>query len=284
MGAMLPALDSAYDSAFIGWQTSLRQPSKHRIRTAAGLAGLLLAALCMLGFASCHRDHPQTVRVFAAASLTASFEALAQAFETNNPGIAVELHCAGTPRLVLQLREGASVDVFASANEAQMQRVVDAGQTAAAPVVFATNSLCIITQKGNPKGITQLSDLQRQDLSVLLCGPEVPAGRYAREILAQAAVAVQSLSDEPSVRAVTSKVRLGVVDAGIVYAADAQTAGQPDPDLHAVAIPAASNISARYPIATLSVGKQQQLGAAFTAFVCSPAGQRILAAHGFATP
>jgi len=53
------------------------------------------------------------VRVFAAASLTAPFEAIARAYEQQQPGLVVELNFAGTPQLVLQIREGAAVDVFA---------------------------------------------------------------------------------------------------------------------------------------------------------------------------
>ena len=243
-----------------------------------GMAVLLLAC-------GCRNDHARVVRVFAAASLTAPFTELAQAFETSNPGVKVELHCAGTPRLVLQLREGAAADVFASADMVQMQRVADAGQTAGMPTVFAENQLVIITAKDNPKGIRSLADLQRPELSVLLCAPQVPAGRYAREVLQRAGVQVVSRSDEPSVRAIVSKVELGVVDAGIVYATDAQPK---DPSargkLHAVPIANSANITATYPIATLATGKQRALGTAFTTFVLSPPGQSILAAHGFASP
>lgn len=248
-------------------------------------APLLLAGLFVSLATCCQQDHPGRVTVFAAASLTAVFEELSSAFETANPGTRVELHCAGTTRLVLQLREGAPADVFASADTIQMQRVVDAGQTAAAPKTFAKNQLAIVTNKKNPHGITALADLQKAGVSILMCGPEVPAGRYARAALAKANVQLESMSDEPSVRAVLSKVRLGLVDAGIVYATDARTAAdQYGDELHAIVIPNAHNITASYPIAALSTGSERTLANAFVAYVSSAEGQRILAAHGFGTP
>ena len=243
----------------------------------------------LLATLSCSDGNEQRIRVFAAASLTRSFEELAAAFESSNPGVEVELHCAGTPRLVLQLREGAAADVFASADEMQMQRVVDAGQTSAAPVTFAGNMLIIVTAATNPHGIASLADLQKPAVGVLMCGPDVPAGRYAREALKKAGVQVQSRSDEPSVRAVVSKVRLGVADAGLVYVTDVRPSagkdgGLGDTKIHRVTIPDHHNIRTTYPIAPLSTGRHGALGAAFVAFVTGPVGQAILASHGFGKP
>ncbi|MBZ0150927.1 MAG: molybdate ABC transporter substrate-binding protein [Planctomycetes bacterium] len=233
---------------------------------------------------ACTKPTPaaEKTMVFAAASLTAAFEELAKTFEQGHPGARLELHFAGTPQLVLQLQEGAEVDVFAAADQANMQKVVATGKTTAAPVTFAQNRLTIVVAKGNPKGIAGLADLSRQDLRVVLCGPEVPAGRYARQALDQAKVAVASRSDEPSVKAVVSKVALGEVDAGIVYVTDA--AGAKD-KVDAVAIADEQNVIASYPIVRLQCGHAEDpVGEQFVAFVLSAAGQAVLARHGFAAP
>jgi molybdate transport system substrate-binding protein len=219
--------------------------------------------------------------VFAAASLTAAFEALAKEFEARHAGAELDLHFAGTPQLVLQVREGASADVFASADEPNMRKVVEAGKAAAAPRAFARNRLTIVTQRGNPKGIRALADLARADLKVLLCGPEVPAGRYARAALARAGAAVRSVSDEPSVKGVVSKVHLGEADAGIVYVTDVASARDA---VDAVPIPDEHNVVATYPIAVLGAGRSRTTGEAFVAFVLSPEGQGILRAFGFTSP
>lgn len=253
-------------------------------RFAVALVAALAAALAIAAALAACGERPgraSPAMVFASASLTAAFTALGRAFEREHPGERIELHFAGTPQLVVQLREGAPADVFAAADEANMQRAVDAGRVLDTPRVFAQNRLAIVTRPGNPRQLRGLADLARPDLTVLLCGAEVPAGRYARQALARAGVRVDSASDEPSVHAVLTKVQLGEADAGIVYATDA-AAG--DGRVAAVAIAEGDNVVARYPIAALRGGHNQALGVAFVAFVQSPAGQQILRAAGFASP
>jgi len=244
---------------------------------------LLGCSLLAVLAGACHESASQGTKtlVFAAASLTGSFQELAKEFEQRNPGSEIELHFAGTPQLVLQVREGAPADVFASADLTNMRRIVETGRTVTTPVTFANNRLTIVTRKGNPEAVHKLSDLARTDLSVVLCGPEVPAGRYAREALAKAGVSVASVSDEPSVKAVVTKVALGEVDAGIVYVTDATSAKD---QVDSVTIPDAQNVVAMYPIAVLGSGRNRAGGAAFVAFVTSPFGQAVLERFGFVSP
>ncbi|MEZ5987686.1 MAG: molybdate ABC transporter substrate-binding protein [Planctomycetota bacterium] len=242
--------------------------------------GLALALPLTLGACGDEAVAGRRVVVFAAASLAPAFGELATAYERRHAGTRVELHCAGTPRLVLQLREGAPADVLASADEPNMARVVDRHLVVGAPVVFARNRLAIVTAAGNPRGITGLADLARADLRVVLCGPDVPAGRYARQALAGARVAVSSVSDEPSVQAVVAKVRLGEVDAGIVYRTD--VAAREGVDM--VPLPVEHDVVATYPIAVLASGGDREGGAAFVAFVTSADGQAVLRRFGFEVP
>jgi molybdate transport system substrate-binding protein len=248
------------------------------------LARSALLTLAALPAGGCSRNEAaakEKTLVFAAASLAAPFQAIEKVFEGAHPGVELELNVAGTPQLVAQVREGAAVDVFASADMANMQKLVDSKQTASPPVVFARNRLVIVTAPDNPKGIRSLADLANKELRVLLCSTEVPAGRYAREALGKAKVIVQPASDEPSVKAVVSKVQLGEADAGIVYVTDAASAGS---KVGSVAIPDEQNVVATYPIAVLSVGRNQKVGEQFVAFVMSADGQEILHAAGFQSP
>ena len=177
--------------------------------------------------------------------------------------------------------EGAPADVFASADQEQMDRVVAAGCAAAAPRTFASNELTIVTPKDNPAEVRALEDLSRDGVTALLCGPAVPAGRYARSALMRADVAVTSASDEPSVTAIVSKVELGVADAGVVYRTDARAAAG---RVREVPIPARCNVTATYPIVPTSTGEQPQHGEAFVAFVLGTEGRRVLDEHGFGAP
>ena len=209
--------------------------------------------------------------MFAAASLTDAFKAEAAAFH----GGRVQLNFGGSSTLAAQITQGAPADVFASADQASMQRVVDAGD-ATARAVFATNRLQLVVGPGNPKGIHSLADLARPGLVIVLCAPAVPCGAYAAQALGKAGVTVHPASQEQDVKAVLTKVELGEADAGIVYETDVRAAGRAAAGID---IPAGENVIADYPIALLKGASRA--AAEFVDFVRSPDGQRILAGFGF---
>ena len=228
--------------------------------------------------ASTGPPRPGTVTVFAAASLTGAFEALAPGFEAANPGVKVRYSFAGSSSLATQVQQGAPADVFASADEANMEKVVDSGDVGGGPEVFANNRLQVVVAAGNPEGIRGLADLARPGLAVALCAPAVPAGRYAAEAFAKAGVAPPPASQELDVKAVVTKVSLGEADAGVVYTTDVRAGGD---EVAGVDIPESQNVTARYPIATLDDAANPEAAAAFVDFVLSPEGQAVLAAFGF---
>ena len=221
------------------------------------------------------------VVVLAAASLTGSFTAVKTAFEAAHPGTSVTLSFGASSTLATQVVQGAPADVFASADQANMAKVTGPGLAAGAPVVFATNRLAIIVAKGNPKGVTALADLARPGLAVVLAGPDVPAGKYARQALDAAKVTITPKSLEADVKAVVSKVTLGEADAGIVYTTDVQAAVA---KADGVAIPDAVNVLASYPVTVLKDAGNATAAQAFVAFLTSDAGRTILTAAGFGTP
>lgn len=191
-------------------------------------AGLLLAAV--LPIAACSGsadgaadDGRPTVTVFAAASLTEVLEAVADAYDAAE----LELSFAGSQSLVAQVQQGAPADVVVTADESSARAL--GGQLDGEPVVVARNALAVVTERGNPLGLTTLADLARPGVGVVLGAPEVPVGRAARTALERAGVQVRPLSEEPDVKAVLGKVRLGEADAGVVYATDlAAAAGDVD--------------------------------------------------------
>ena len=219
-----------------------------------------------------------TLVVLAAASLGEALRDVAAAFESKHPGLTVQSSFAGSPTLAHQIEEGAPADVFASADEATMQRLVDGGLVAGSPTIFARNRLAIVVPPGNPKGIHALADLARPGLAVVLCAPAVPAGRYAREAVAKAGVRVPEASEEADVKAVVTKVRLGEADAGIAYATDVRAAAGV---VDGVALPEAHDVIARYPVAVLRDARNRGAAEAFVAFLASEDGVRILARFGF---
>ena len=221
------------------------------------------------------------VTVFAAASLTAAFTEIGDAFIVENPDAEVTLNFAASSELVTQIGEGAPADVFASADLSNMTKLTDAANNASEPVVFATNRAEIIVGPGNPEGITGIADLTNEDLIVVLCAPEVPCGKYAATIFENAGVIVTPKSLEENVKAVVTKVTLGEADAGIVYATDVTAAGD---QASGVEIPADINVDAEYPIAVTKEAPNADGAQAFIDFVLSEQGQKILASYGFLAP
>lgn len=239
-----------------------------------------MVALCACGSSSAPASPALsgTLSVFAAASLTDSFNALGASFHTANPGVTVRFNFAGSPTLVTQIENGAQADVFASADTTNMDRLRTDGYTASSPVVFAHNQLEIVVAAGNPKGIHTLADLAKPGVIYISAGPTVPAGKYAAQILAKAGVSVTPKSLETDVKSVVGKIELGEADAGIVYTTDVKAAGS---KVSGVEIPAADNVVATYPIATVKGSASASLANAFIAYVTSSQGQTRLKDFGF---
>ena len=220
-----------------------------------------------------------TVTVLAAASLTETFTDIAEAFEAEHEGVDVAVTFDASSALATQILEGAPADVFASADIANMDKVTDAGLAGEA-VVFATNALQIVIAEGNPKGISSLADLTTGDLTVALCAPEVPCGRYAAGAFERAGLDVPSASQEENVRGVLTKVSLGEADAGIVYVTDVLTGEH----VEGVDLPAEHQVPASYPAATLTDAPNPTAATAFLAFLTGEDAQAILRDAGFGAP
>jgi len=246
----------------------------------------LRCAGLVLGFAVSARAGE--VVVFAAASLRESFAELGRSFEAAHAGVTVLFNLAGSHELRTQIENGAPADVFASADQKQMQALV-AGGLAADPQVFARNEPVVVVPKGNPAGIGALKDLPRAR-RIVVGVPEVPIGAYTLRLLDAASkqygsdfrarVIARVASRELNVRQVLAKVSLGEADAAIVYRTDAATANQ---TVEMVAIPSGLNAVAEYPIAVLARARQPALAKEFVELVVSPAGQEVLARFGFET-
>ena len=213
--------------------------------------------------------------VYAAASLSGAFDAIGEAFVAENPEVRFSPVYDGSSTLVTQILEGAPADVFASADEANMDKAAD---VTADPTLFASNTLVIAVPSGNPGGVETLADLA--DVTTVLCAPEVPCGAASAKLLAAADVTVDASSLEQNVTAVLTKVAASEADAGLVYATD--VIGRSD--VEAVVPDGADEVVNHYPIAALSDAPNAEAADAFVAFVLSDAGQKILADFGFGAP
>ncbi len=275
--------------------------------TAVGLIGLIItsAAGCSTpaipildveatpdGPVAADPGHTENVTVFAAASLTDAFREIGREFEATHPGSRVTINSAGSQRLALMIEHGASPEVFASADQRSMVKLVVAGLVPRdAPVTFAHNRVVVVVPAENPVQIETLKDLSRPGLRLVLAGEQVPAGAYARQVLENLsggpaygagfrdAVLGNVVSNEESVKQVLAKVQLGEADAGIVYQSDVTLSLAEE--LGKIEIPHRYNITATYPIAVLGAAPSVDLARQFVQFVLAQEGQNVLERWGF---
>ncbi|MEU8820221.1 molybdate ABC transporter substrate-binding protein [Actinoplanes sp. NPDC048796] len=257
------------------------------------LAAAGLAAVISFGVAGCGdgSTNPASgagasevtgaVTVFAAASLTESFTTIGKQFEAAHPGTAVTFNFAGSSALATQINQGAPADVFASAAAKNMTAVTGAGNAAGPPATFVKNQLVIAVAKGNPKKIGALADLSGRGIKVALCAEEVPCGAAAGKALDAAGVKVTPVTYEQDVKAALSKVKLGEVDASLVYRTDAKAAAA---DVGAVEFPESAQAVNDYPIVLLKDARNASGGQAFIDYVLSADGTKVLEEAGFQAP
>lgn len=255
------------------------------------MLGGLLAACGGVARPSAVPASQETLIVFTAASLTEAFQEIGVAVEAANPGTQIAFNFAGSPALRTQLREGARADLFAAADEPTMQGARQDGTIAGEPRIFVQNRLIIIAPVASRVAVARPQDLATPGLKLVLAQKEVPAGSYARQVLAKMSadpafgadfstrVLANLVSEEANVRQVVAKVQLGEADAGIVYSSDVTPAVRGA--LKSIDLPAAFNVTARYPIALVKGAANQAAARAFIEYLLSPAGQATLAKHGF---
>ena len=225
------------------------------------------------------------ITVLAASSLTGAFTKIGADFEQANRDVTVRFSFGPSDGLATQILEGAPADVFAPASPKYMDQVRSDGPGVTDEAEFARNTLALIVPSDNPAHVGSLDDLARPGVKLVLAAVGVPAGDYARGVLANAGIQKRALanvvSNEEDVKGVVQKVLLGEADAGIVYRTDVT------PDISAsvreISIPEGLNVIATYPIAAIDGSRHGQAAEAFIQFVTGP-GQATLRTFGFLPP
>ena len=221
--------------------------------------------------------------VSAAASLTQAFQEIGAQFEAQHPGTKLKFNFGASGALAQQIINGAPVDVFASADTDTMDKAVaKAVVNAADSKVFISNRLVLVTPVQADLGLKQLTDLKKTEVKRFAMGlpASVPAGHYALGALDKAGL-WNDLKDKvistQNVRQALDYVARGEVDAGFVYASDAQL--MVDKVKVAFTVPTATPI--QDPIAKVAASTQSEAANKFIGFVMSAPGQAVLKKHGF---
>ncbi|MGL4174005.1 MAG: molybdate ABC transporter substrate-binding protein [Actinomycetota bacterium] len=249
-----------------------------RFLVVATLVGLVIS-LASCGKRNEARDEEPSIRlrVAAASSLTETFTTLKATFEREHPDVDVVLTLGPSPQLATQVSQGAPVDVLAVAGPEVMDIVVQSGDVQV-PTIFAQNTMALVIPAANPARISRAPDIARPDVRAAICQASVPCGRIAAEVLRRNGIQLNKPTEEADVKAVLTKVRLGEVDAGLVYRTDARAAGS---DVRVVPLPGSSEVFTTYPIAVITAAAEPVLAQQFVDLVRSDVGRAIFTQAGF---
>ena len=128
--------------------------------------------------------------------------------------------------LQLQIERGAPADLFLSAEPKEAQTLYHEGMCER-PLTFATNTLVLIVQQGDPSSIGSVYGLRRGGVRLSIGNAGVPIGDYTRRLLRRlrlsSVLSSNRVSQQSNVGQVLSQVAFGGADAGFVYATDART-------------------------------------------------------------
>lgn len=179
---------------------------------------------------------------------------------------------AGSQAIVAQVADGAPADVVLTADRVSFDAVRAAGADFPTELFFAENHLVLAVADGNPGGVDELADLEDDSLLIGQCAEVVPCGRLALTVLDAYGVDARLDTEETSVRALTTKLATGELDAGLIYHSDAIAGG-----LTIIDVPGIDAFTNTY------WGTATDDGEAVLSFLATDEAQAILAAAGFRT-
>ncbi|HXA75717.1 MAG TPA: molybdate ABC transporter substrate-binding protein [Candidatus Acidoferrales bacterium] len=264
----------------------LRQISRSLV---AVLLGLALFTGGSFGGGPSPEAGEANLTVSAAISLKDALDDAKQTYIAANPNVTIAANYGASGSLQLQIEQGAPVDIFLSAAPKQMDALETKGLLLEGTRMdLLRNEVVLIVSKDSTLEISSFQDLTRANVKQIALGEPVtvPAGQYAKEVLASLGIydAVNAKAVlAKDVRQVLTYVETGNVDAGIVYKTDAMSSTK----VKVVATaPAKSHAPVIYPVAVIKASKNPVAARAFLAFLASPQGRAVFQKYGFtsATP
>lgn len=244
-------------------------------------SAFLAACLAVLTWQGVPDAPPITVS--AAVSLTDALSEAAKEYANAGRG-GVRFNFAASNVLARQIVEGAPVDLFISADEAQMNVVAAAGLVQdGSRVNLLGNQLAVVVPSDRPRTFTGIRQIAEPAFRRIAIGDPaaVPAGVYAKQYLEQEGLwaAVQSrLVPAASVRAALASVESGAADAAIVYRTDARSALRATV---AWVVPVGRGPRIVYPAAIVRGSKNAAAAARFLDFLRSAVAGRTFTRFGF---
>ena len=241
---------------------------------------------------------PVELIVFAAASMTETLTEIKDMYEEANPHVTVIYNFDSSGTLKTQIQEGADCDVFISAGQKQMNQLdINADPKVntdeldfvveGSRLDLLENKVTLVVPEGNPKGIESFDQLAAllKDGEILFAmgNSDVPVGQYTQKILAfyelneEELAAAGKITYGSNVKEVTTQVKEGSVDCGVVYCTDAFSAGltvvdSADAEMCGQVI---------YPAAVLNVSAHAEEAQAFLDYLSTEEAMEVFEAVGF---
>ncbi len=212
--------------------------------------GVLTTLLCACGAAPQTDDSDMTeaavdqkeIVVFAAASMTETLEEIATVYMADHPEIKLTFTFDSSGTLKTQIEEGAVCDLFISAAQKQMDQLDITADEEKNPdkldfvlsesrVNLLENKVALCVPTDNPKNINSYEDLAKalEDGNILFAmgNEDVPVGQYTQKLFDYFKLDEAALADKgvitygTNVKEVTTQIKEGSVDAGVIYQTDA---------------------------------------------------------------
>lgn len=252
---------------------------------------LVGAFFCTMALAGCGKkgegsSQQKEINVSAAASLTESVTEIAKAF-TEKTGVKVALNFGGSNTLATQIREGAKVDVFLSANQSHFDALKEEGFIEEGGK-FTQNSLCLVAYAGSDR-VQKVEDIGAPGVKLVFANDSVPVGKYAAQIIKnygkkigddfEERVFANVVSKEENVRQVLSKVALGEGDAAFCYRTD--VTDEVKDKVRILPLDEAMGVKGEYYGGWLTESREKEAAADFYAYLLSSDGQAVFAKYGF---
>jgi len=223
------------------------------------------------------------ITVSASASLQDAMKAIAPLYTQEQANVIITYNFGSSGSLQQQIEQGAPVDVFLSAAPKQMNALQEKDLLLTdTRKDLLKNSIVLVTPK-DKTDISNFKGLTTDKVSKVAIGdPEsVPAGQYGKEVLTSLNL-YKPIQDKlvfaKDVRQVLSYVETGNVEAGLVYATDANVSD----NVKVVATASeTSHAPIIYPVAVLKESKYPDSAKAFVQFLSTEPAKAVFEEYGF---
>jgi molybdenum ABC transporter molybdate-binding protein len=243
---------------------------------------VLIVGLIRLGNPT-DQNTGESLVLYCAAGVKPAVLPLAKSFEQEY-GQPIQLMYGGSGTLLSNIQVARKGDLYIAADQSYIDIAAGKGLIEESmPLAWMRPVLAVA--KGNPKGIHSMDDLLRTDIQLALGNPDAASiGKQTKMLLEGAGVweSVKARVEQngvfkPTVPEVANDVKLGAVDAGIVW--DATVAQYPE--LEAIHLPEFDASSKQISVAVLASSNQPTNALRFARYLNSKVGNATFTEHGF---